>query len=439
MAIKRRSYFKNPMKIIIFGASGDLSKRKLFPALSSVYSKSTKVIGYARSGLTHTFSKELRKLYDYKTDFPEQVEYIQGDYSDLKLLENIITPDTVLYFSVPPKIHNVLLMNLSDYKFYSIEIEKPFGVDLESFNEITKHLHRNIHFIDHYLLKSLVVAIPVLYRNDKRLFELLSKHTVKQINCHFLESILSEAREYFDKAGIIKDVMQNHLIEILAAILSDKTTDERSSKARAKFIKKIEIPKQDFYFGQYDSYQKDLGRESNCETFAAFMCRCSDPKWTDVPIMMIAGKGLDRKATEIIFDLKVTSLGIFKNKIPNYSILKNTIVSSKLVFSIAPVNEIFLEIFVQGKSSKIILYDSSYIDAIKMKRFGDNEEYQIVFDSLLKKAYFPSVSPEEAHELWRIFDRINNSKKYLNYYPSGSPIPSEAILYLDSIKDDNNK
>lgn len=422
------------MKIIIFGASGDLAKRKLFPALSKVASKYTEIIGYARSDIKESFPSELRKFYNYNSDFPERIQYIQGGYHDLSALKDIIDEKTVLYFSVPPKIHTVLLSNLNSYQFASIEIEKPFGEDLESFELITAHLHKNIHFIDHYLLKPLIVISNELFKEDMELFNFLSKDNVSQISCYFLETLLSEGRGYFDKTGIIKDVVQNHLTEILAAILSEKTADEKSSISRENFIKTLSIPEQEYFFGQYETYVQDFGHESSCETFAAFMCKCSLEKWSGVPIMIIAGKGMDRKATEIVFLLKPDSLKFFHHKIPRFEEIKNLIVFSKLIISVAPVNEIFLELFAQGKTWKIVLHSSNYIESMKSKIFGKNQEYEIVFDCLIKKKYFPSVSCGEARELWRIFKSINEKKKLLNFYPNGS-FPKESLLYLDALED----
>lgn len=435
----KQNIFINPifsiaiiMKIIIFGASGDLAARKLFPALSKVYDGSFKIIAFARSDLKNTFSSRLKSFYDYTDDFPEQIEYIQGQYDDLSPLKNVLDENSILYFSVPPKIYNILLNELNNYSFHSVAIEKPYGISAESFEEIASHTLKNIYLIDHYLLKPLMIAIPTLYSKNKKIFECLSKKTVKKIKCYFLETLLSEGREYFDKTGIVKDVVQNHLIEVFAGILSITNGFDGVEKNRSFFLKDLQIPEQDYFFGQYETYKEDFLQESKCETFVALKCFNRSEKWRNTPIIMVAGKGLSRKVTEIIFEIKKDGFEFFKDFIKKEDGSKLHINEMKLVFNITPGNEIFLEVKFVEKIEKIVIFTNYQIEAIKSECYGNLRSYEIIFDSLIRKRYFPSVCCDEAMTLWKLFDHINKVDKNIFYYENGTEMPNEVQEFVES-------
>lgn len=423
-------------KIIIFGASGDLARRKLMPAISKIYTKGLQVIGYSRSDLEESFSQEMRKLFDYKTDFPEQVKYIKGQYDDLSQLKGIIDSSTVLYFSVPPIVYNQILSGLASFNFSAIGIEKPFGNDLGSFRSSEYFKDSKIRFIDHYLLKPLMLSISQILHSNRALFDFLSNKTISSIDCYFIENLLAEGKNYFDNNGIVKDVMQSHLTEVIATILCN-CKDNRSPSPRLEFIKSLKVDSNEHVFGQYETYQKDVRMGSETETFALLKCSSEDERWRNVPILMIAGKGLSTKATELVLGIRKSSFGdllrMAQDKMP-HPISEEKVKKMELVFNVAPSGEIYLRMSAEDGPVKVVLYDYAQVEKAKALEFKGYQDYEIIFKSLITQSYLPSVSYEEALRLWEMFDAVNSAKKRLIYYKNGSEMPNEALEFISAIK-----
>lgn len=464
-------------KIVIIGASGDLAKRKIMPALSRVVKNDTKVYAYARSDLENVYASKLKSFIVEEKEadsastgitqnlpsFADRVKYIRGEYSDLSPLRSIIDKDTVIYFSIPPLVYPTILRELSKFDYSSISIEKPFGTDLESFKELQKYQSDKVRFIDHYLLKPMMISLYEIYIENMSIFNNLNSTTVKSVECFFIESIGAEGRDYFDQSGMIKDVMQNHLIEMVASILCDKKGKD-FSKERLDFIKDMEIDKESYVFGQYNSYCKEMAKESKTETFAAFKCEMKNEKWAKVPFLMAAGKGLKKKKSEIVFNIRpeaILSMKLFesnneeasnepveieeiKNKPVEIEEIKTKldaikdiqskfnaieqirnepVESLRLVFNIESDNEIYISYKINGKIHKITLVSSELINSLKEV----SGAYESVFDSLVAETFLPTISFTEAAELWRLFNEIDTVEKPLVYYESGIEMPEEAL------------
>ncbi|ELA41418.1 uncharacterized protein VICG_01523 [Vittaforma corneae ATCC 50505] len=430
-------------KIIVFGASGDLAKRKIMPAISKMCSKSIKVYGYARSDLVKTYSQEIKKFYDYSinTDiksFPDRVTYIKGEYTDLSPLKDVMDENTVAYLSLPPHVYPSVLFELSSYKVGIILLEKPFGTGLESFKDLLKFKNDKIHFVDHYLLKPMMISIYDIYVKTPSIFAFLNKTNIQSVECLFFESILAEGRAYFDDNGMIKDVMQNHLVEVLASILCDHS-QEILDESRTRFIKSIDIDNERYIFGQYKSYTEELKKPSKTETFAAFKCIVKNDTWENVPFFMAGGKGLKKKTTEIKFNIRKGIFCHILNLIANdadrkvFNSIKDSAVSISLVFNIAPENEIYLKIKTQNDNIKIVLYTSNEIKEISKMKTNNRQDYELIFQCMINGDYFPSVSFEEAGELWRVFGNILNAPKPLIYYEQGVEMPEEVYEFFKGV------
>lgn len=412
-------------KIIIFGASGDLAKRKIMPALSKVVGEDTQIYGYARSDIKKDYPALLRKFYDYSTDFPEKITYIAGKYDDLSQLKDVIDKETAIYFSIPPHVYAIVLAQLCAFEYGVICIEKPYGDSSETFEELRKYESPKIRFIDHYLLKPLILSLYELVHDNSRLFKLLNKQNIKSVECYFIESILAESRAYFDQNGIIKDLMQNHLIEGVASVLCLKPQKDYSIQ-RLDFIKKMKIEEEGSVFGQYHTYAKEMGRESKTETFAAFKSHVQNETWEGVPFMMAAGKGLHKKASEVVFNVKNDCFVHFSQFLTS----KNNeikIDEMSVIFNIAPCSEIYISIKSGNATYKNMVVSTEEIGKAIKTTVGAKADYEDIFISLISDSYFPTISFEEAGELWRLFCRINQAQKPLVHYCEGVEMPEEAI------------
>ena len=333
----------------IFGASGDLAKIKLFPALYSLAEqkrlpKNFHIIGFARTKKSQKqFQKELEdsikakegKNLDKKilTELSKHLHYFQGQYDNLKsfkeyrkfiskLTKNKKCPH-LTYFSVPPQAFKPIIQNLGESQQDKSEdirliIEKPFGKDTKSAEELFHFIARyfneeQIYLLDHYLGKSGVQSILNLRHSNRLLNLLLKGEEIANIQISALEDIgVSNRIGYFEQVGIVKDMFQSHLLQILALItMSIPISGKAASLQREKYsiLSALKVPqseKNNFVLGQYEGYKKEPGveKKSTTETFAAIKLLIDQEAWYRVPIYFRTGKKLSKKQTYIVVEFK---------------------------------------------------------------------------------------------------------------------------------------
>ena len=339
--------------MILFGASGDLARRKLLPALFRLYKAKRlpdgfRLVGYARSELDDAgFRAEadaaLKEFFPSEytaTDegFLGMLHYVRGGYDDedglARLREamqcNASNPP-IYYMALPPQTARTVLDNFVAGKLpcegARILMEKPFGTDLESAEYLNRQLRQcfteaNIHRIDHYLAKDTVRNL-LIFRFANILFEpIWNRHYVDHIQVSATETIGVENRGgFYDGVGVVRDMLQNHVLLLLAFATMEPplANDPESIRDRtADLLRSIDPPaRKDFVFGQYDGYRKARGvnPQSNTPTFAAVRLFIQNWRWSDVPVYLMSGKCLDKRVSEVTF--------VFKN-IPMHLIEDNS-------------------------------------------------------------------------------------------------------------------
>ena len=338
-------------EIIIFGASGDLAKRKLFPALFTLFDSAllhpeTKIKGCARHFFTtETFRDHLmetifpRPFPDKAKEFLSRISYMVLDYTkkeDFSLLaRDLLTEENhsasfIFYFALPSPLYMPTLENLSETGLLSEEygkrrivFEKPFGFDFKSACILNKELkkfltEKQIYRIDHYLGKETIQNIFLL-RFANRIFEpLWNRNHVAEIQITASETLGVEKRaSYFDQAGILRDMFQNHLLEMLCLVTMEMPEIFSADAVRNEKYKLISsIRKIDFsdaIRAQYENYTKEEGvaLSSRTETFAALRLFIDNERWQNIPIYLRAGKKLGIKKTEIDIIFKEVDKCIF--------------------------------------------------------------------------------------------------------------------------------
>lgn len=340
-------------EIIIFGATGDLSKRKLFPALFSLYRsgllhKNTRIKGCARhSYTTETFReyiKENLSMSGYETaeaikEFLLLISYTVLDYTKEKDFalpaEELLTEEKkyklfIFYLALPSPLYTVTVENLyktglltEEYGKRLVVFEKPFGYDLASFHVLDNGLRKfltekQIYRIDHYLGKETIQNIFLL-RFANRIFEpLWNRDHVAEIQITASETLGVEKRAgYFDKAGILRDMFQNHLLEMLSLVAMDCPQNFSADAVRDEKVKLIRAIRKpgidDAVRAQYENYTKEEGvaENSRTETFAALRLFIDNERWRNVPVYLRAGKCLGCKKTEIDIIFKEVDKSIF--------------------------------------------------------------------------------------------------------------------------------
>ena len=272
----------NTATFVIFGASGDLSKRYILPALENM-------------------------------DFPGEVVPIsRKDYGNLK---DLITKDgeKIFHLAVPPEavldVVKIISDNFGKDKI-KIMLEKPFGKDLESARNLVKHIDKyfsedQIYRIDHYLAKQSM---------QKVVSEDWEKSGISKIEIIASEKIDLEGRvNFYEQTGALKDFLQSHLLEMLAVLLSQSFDEVRRCNALKNLQIVCDLTKHECVKrGQYEGYREEVGnKESMTETFVSVNITSEDPLWRGVPIILSTGKAFSEKFTEIRIKYKDGSKKIF--------------------------------------------------------------------------------------------------------------------------------
>ena len=370
--------------ICVVGASGDLAKKKIFPALFALYledslPKEFLMYGFSRTKMTHeefrdfisltltcrVFVDDMKACEEKMDRFLGRCFYHAGDYdnsNDFVRLNTLMSnkeskyeeAHRMYFFSIPSTLfksvaHNSIKHASSQKGYNRVVVEKPFGRDSESSRVLSEELlevmkEDDIYRIDHYLGKELIDNLTVLRFSNIVFQPLWSRQYIKNVQILFSEPFGTEGRgKYFDNYGIIRDIMQNHLLQMMALFametpISLNAEDIRNEKV--KVLRSIRVPTvQDLVVGQYNSYLDDptVSNDSLCPTFAALALFIDNPRWDGVPFMMKAGKALDKRIAEIRVQFHNVPAQL-------YSRNKNEQLRNELVIRIQPDESIYLKI-----------------------------------------------------------------------------------------------
>jgi glucose-6-phosphate 1-dehydrogenase len=337
--------------IVVFGASGDLAHKKTFPALfGALYSghldPETQIVGFARSKFDKLDDFKAKVTQSCKTPTPEakalletfkqKITYCDGQYDDpesFKRLndfisklepENATAKNRIFYLALPPSVFTPVAKQLKEHCYAKegwnrLVVEKPFGKDLESSNELAHAIGEywredEIYRIDHYLGKEMVKNIIVLRFTNRFIGGIWSREHIDNVQITFKENFGTEGRGgYFDEFGIIRDVMQNHLMQVLTLITMEKPVtfdaeDVRNEKVKVlKYIPPINW--EDCMVGQYSAskdgkepgYKDDatVPKDSVTPTWAIACLWVCNERWDGVPFIFKAGKALNESKAEI--------------------------------------------------------------------------------------------------------------------------------------------
>ncbi len=322
--------------LVLFGASGDLTQRKLLPALFQLHLMNKlptgfTLIGFARHAMDDAAFRAMaaKSLSEHgpKGDpapFLELLHYVQGNYDASGLaglsaaLEQL--PPPIYYLALPPGAAKSVLEHMADGALPTegarIMLEKPFGTDTASASSLNALLARrfpeeNIHRIDHYLAKDTVRNLLV-FRFANLLFEpLWNRHYVDHIQVSATETIGVENRGgYYDGIGVVRDMLQNHVLLQLAFSTMEPPLagDPESIRDRIADVLQSIVPPtlDDCVFGQYRGYAEAKGVNplSTTPTFAAVRLFIRNWRWFGVPIYLMSGKCLNERVSEITFVFK---------------------------------------------------------------------------------------------------------------------------------------
>ena len=363
--------------VVIFGASGDLTKRKLIPALYNLALEKRlperfAVVGYARSDMSHeVFREKMREavgefsrngLKDESVweQFAANLYYVSGDYEEPRGYRNLkefvdhfdrgsrVLPVRVLYLAIPPDLYAPVIQTISAVGLATKEadgeprvrvvFEKPFGTDLETARELNRRVHevldeKQVYRIDHYLGKETVQNIMV-FRFANSVFEpIWNRRYVDHVQITAAETVGVENRGgYYDQAGVVRDMVQNHLLQLLCLTAMEPPVGFSADAVRDEKMKLLRgvrpLPSEEVFRsavrGQYGrdringkevpGYREEPGvaKDSPTETFAAIKFLIDNWRWQGVPFYLRSGKRLAKRVTEIAIQFKPPPLLMFR-------------------------------------------------------------------------------------------------------------------------------
>lgn len=350
-----------PASIVIFGASGDLTQRKLVPALHTLacrelLSPDTRVIGVARTDYSdEAFRDHLYKgIVEYSraasgpddachkwSQFSDNYTYIPGDLSELETYRRLgdrleefdqefgTQACVLFYLAVPPALYTMIVerlgrsdLNRSGEGWRRVIVEKPFGHDLESARQLNNQIHEvfgedQIYRIDHYLGKETVQNI-LSFRFANTIFEpLWSRNYIDHVQISVTESDgVAHRAAYYEHAGVLRDIFQNHLMQLLTLTALEPPVAFEANALRdekAKVLRAVS-PITESVRGQYRQYrdEKGIASDSSTSTYAALRLQIDNWRWRGVPFYLRSGKRLARKSTEIAIVFKGVPHLMFK-------------------------------------------------------------------------------------------------------------------------------
>jgi glucose-6-phosphate 1-dehydrogenase len=325
--------------LVLFGATGDLAVRKLFPALYRLERTGmlhVPVIGVARSDWTDDdFRDHARQSIEEHLDNPDsaiidalcaRMDLVQGDYSDqatwtelCSTLDGHGSSTAVFYMAIPPTMFPTVAEQLASVGLNQrgrIVVEKPFGRDLASARELNRTLHavfpeERIFRIDHYLGKEAVEDLLVFRFANTLLEPVWNRNYVRSVQVTMSETIGVEGRgSFYDSVGAIRDVLQNHLLQVVALLAMEPPAGSDSGflqDEKAKVIAAMQpLDAKTMVRGQYVGYRDEPGVDprSQVETFVAARFEIDSWRWAGVPWYVRVGKALEQDATEAVIELR---------------------------------------------------------------------------------------------------------------------------------------
>ena len=469
--------------IVIFGASGDLTHRKLIPALYNLYkigrlSENFSVLGVARSDLNdETFREKMREaLIHNEETTPETLDafcshlYYQAvntsnaqDYGKLvPRLDDLhdkykTCGNTLYYMSTPPSLYGVIPeclaahgLNTEEYGWKRIIVEKPFGYDEKTAQALDVQIHRffeehQIYRIDHYLGKETVQNLLVLRFSNGWFEPLWNRNFIDYVEITGAESIGVEERGgYYDGSGAMRDMFQNHLLQVLAMVAMEPPAIINANSMRDEVAKVMhslrpltaEDMEHNLVLGQYTAAEingkmengyleeKGVPADSRTETYIALRCEIENWRWAGVPFYVRTGKRLPARVTEIVIHFKTTPHPVFSQNAPE----------NKLIIRIQPDEAISMRFGLKkpgaGFEAKEVSMDFRYADLAGAQVLTAYE--RLLLDAMKGDATL-FARTDAVHAAWKFVQPILDYKANggrIHEYEAGTwgPVAADKLI-----------
>lgn len=458
----------NSFALVIFGITGNLAQIKLIPALydmeeKGLLSDDMTIVGVARRDMsTPELQKYIHQVLQlenihHRHEIKEKVfqklckrlKYLSGDVTDQKLYaklrDQLKHRNRIYYLATYPDLYHYVFENLQRYElnlqnsgWVKLMIEKPIGFDLQSARELN-HLLLNyftedqVYRLDHYLGKETLQNI-LTFRFANDIFEpLINKDFVDHIQITATEDFgIGRRGGYYDQVGALKDIGQNHQLQMLAFATMDaprEFSNEAVTKERIKILKGLIPLPEKIVFGQYEGYIKEenVSPDSKTDTFYALKTCINNPRFKDVPIYIRGGKKLARYVTEISI--------IFKN--PTNRLFKNIVSGDEpniLIYRIQPNEGIVLKILTKlpGHEAKLQPEYMQYCYRIDPHTHYIPDPYERLLVDTIRGDQTFFNDAEEVEAQWAFVDPLVKARGKPHIYKPGSWGPKAADELIEA-------
>jgi glucose-6-phosphate 1-dehydrogenase len=417
----------NSDALVFFGATGDLAYKKIFPALQAMIKRghlNIPVIGIAKAGwnvdqLRARAKDSLEKHGGLDSAAFEKLSrllrYVDGDYSDPVTFQALRkelneSQHPAHYLAIPPALFGPVVEHLetsSCAKGARVIVEKPFGSDLESARSLNQILlgtfdEKDVFRIDHYLGKRPVHNMVIFRFANAFMESFWNRNHIESVQITMAENFGVQGRgAFYDQTGTIRDVIQNHLFQVLCNLAMEppvRTDSESIRDEKVKVLKAIlPLEDKDLVRGQFRGYRKEKGvaQDSKVETFAALRLYVNSWRWKGVPFFIRAGKSLPVTCTEVVARLRL----------PPTVIRESALTQNHLRFRISPEVAIALGMTVMAPGEEMIGQSVEML-ASRHPQPDEMDAYERVLGDAMAGDATLFARQDYVEEAWRIVDPI---------------------------------
>lgn len=438
--------------LILFGATGDLTRRRLIPALYRLAvdgDLDIPVLGVSRRDigddgfrdLVATALEELGVKVDPRVyeKLAANLAYVHGDYRQASTFERIgermgDQNCTVSFLAIPPDLFDDVVQGLAAAGLNErgrVVVEKPFGRDTESARELSEIIHRHypeerVYRIDHFLGKEALQNLMVFRFSNTMLEPIWNRHYVRGVQITMAEDFGVEGRGgFYDSVGAMRDVVQNHLLVLMSLLAMEPPVSDRPDAFRDERVKVLEATKplrpEDVVVGQYDGYRDEDGVApgSITETYFGARLEVDSWRWAGVPWVIRAGKGLAGTVTEAVVEFLRPPRMLFADD-------DSAPAPNRLVFRSKPHDRISLAMQAKRPGPEIVSEPVELLLDYGKSRAETQDAYHRLLGDALKGDQSLFARVDGVMEAWRIVQAVVDARLKPEIYPRGALGPAAA-------------